>query len=263
MECYIINLKRSEERRAYMENLLQPYTCLHPYQFVSAVDGRSLSEQDIKNQFRQEEARRRYGRLLKKSEVGCTLSHRKCYQRLIETKAQWALVMEDDILIRVSAERLADVNAALEKHLTTSCPTIIILFGEYWWTKTVFSEESIQLKKVYDAISAQGYLINRAAAERLLSYEASTLADDWTYIIEQGVHVMALHPHIIDQEWSSFETTISMDGYASYVRRNLSLVSLLHIYWRGGVRRLLKMAGRFEPHIIPKEEPEWAKRLGI
>lgn len=263
MKTFIINLERSKERKEYMQGILEPFTSLHKPTFMQAVDGKELSDEAINQQFLQAEAYKRYGRFLKKSEVGCTLSHRKCYKALTESDDNVAFIMEDDILFRVAPSDMDSILHQLKQHIETDCPTIIILFGEYWWTKSKSAGDDYQLKHVYDAISAQGYLINQPAAQLLLREKASSLADDWEYIISKGIKVQALYPHIIDQEWKSFETTVSTDGYASFVRKNLKWNRFFHSYWRGGIKHFLKAIGHFDPHQIPEGTPEWAKRLGL
>ena len=48
--------------------------------FIDAVDGRVMSQTEIEECFDTEKSYKRYGRRLGKGEIGCALSHRKCYQ---------------------------------------------------------------------------------------------------------------------------------------------------------------------------------------
>lgn len=263
MQTYIINLERSTDRKEYMENLLKPYTCFENVTFVKAVDGRALTEDECNRMVQQDKTYKHYGRYLKRTEIGCALSHRKCYEQLLDSTDETAFIFEDDILFREKPCVLQSLFEKLKPTLTIKSPTIVLFFGEYWWTYSEKLYGKFQLKRVYDAISAQGYLINRQAASLLLKEKTYTVADDWAHIISLGVQVKALYPHVIDQEWSSFETTVSMDGYASLVRKNLGVSEYLRSYWHGGVKHFLKTIGHFDPHQIPDEEPEWAKRLGL
>ena len=247
-----------------MDHLLEPYKpILGTFQYLKAVDGKALLEDEFNRLFSQEEAFQRYGRYLKKGEAGCTLSHRKCFQQLIDSDEQVAFLMEDDILFWVKAEELGHILKQLEGMMNTSHPTVILLFGEYWWTRSRKIDDTYRLQSVYEAISTQGYLINRSAAKLLLRKKASNIADDWGYIISQGVKVKALYPHVIDQEWSSFETTVSMDGYGSLVRKNLKWYRAVYSYWRGAIKRFLKAIGHFDPHRLPEGTPDWAIKFGI
>ncbi len=264
MLSYIVNLERSLERKEYMESLLAPYSSsLGKIEFIRAVDGKNLSEDEISRLFNQKNSYRRYGRYLKRGEIGCTLSHRKCFRHLLESNEQVAFIMEDDIIIRIEPERFDYLLKLLLPRLCTDKPQIIVLFGEYWWTRSRKISPDYKLMSVYEAISAQGYLVNRKAAELLLSFEASYLADDWSQLISQGVKVKALYPHIIDQECMSFMTTISMDGYGAMIKKNLELKTLICAYWRGAVKHFLKAIGHFDPHKIPEKKPDWCIELGL
>lgn len=67
-------------------------------EWVEAVNGRELSQADTDRLF---DARRfvcRYNRLPYPGEIGCALSHRECYRRLVESDNDIALVLEDDVL---------------------------------------------------------------------------------------------------------------------------------------------------------------------
>ena len=226
-----------------MEKLLAPYKCFQNVRFIKAVDRKKLSEEDCSQLVRQEEAYKLYGRYLKRTEVGCTLSHRNCYQEHLDSEDQVAFIMEDDILFRETHEVAESLLIRLLPLLHSQTPMMILLFGEYWWLGSQRIDDKFQLKQVYDAISTQGYLVNRPAAEVMLKKQAVSLADDWAYIISEGVNVKAVSPHMIDQEWNSFETTVSMDGNDSLVRKNLSTRKFLQSYWRGGIKHLLKAVG--------------------
>lgn len=246
-----------------MQDLLRSFSCFYGYNFITAVDGCTLSEDAINASFLEDVAYKRYGRPVKRSEIGCVLSHYACFQKLVDSNENEAFIMEDDILLHKNDDELKSILSHAQHFISTSLPVILLFSGEFWWLFKRTFAEGLHLMRTYDAISAQGYMINRAAAQLLLKQKPSALADDWEYIISQGVSVWAISPHIIDQEWSSFETTVSMDGYGSLVRKNLSIYRRIYSYWRGGVKRFLKAIGHFEPHILPEGTPEWAIRLGI
>lgn len=87
MKAYIINLKTSTDRRAYMEQIMLSVAHCIDYEFIEAIDGRAMSAQDIREKVNQKKAFQMYGRELRGGEIGCTLSHknvRKCsfHQRI-------------------------------------------------------------------------------------------------------------------------------------------------------------------------------------
>ena len=264
MLSFVVNLERSKDRKEYMETLLAPFSSsLGKIEYIKAVDGKKLSDEEVEKMFSQEQAYKRYGRYLKRGEIGCTLSHRKCFRQLSDSDEQVAFIMEDDIIFRIEPEGFGKLLKLLMPILLTSEPVIVVLFGEYWWTTARKLSPGYKLMSVYEAISAQGYLVNRKAADLLLSCETAYLADDWSQIISQGVKVKALHPHIIDQECMSFMTTISMDGYGSMIKKNMSLKRRLLAYKRGAIKHILKAIGHYDPHQIPKEKPDWVIELGL
>lgn len=82
MKTYIINLKESIQRR---ESVLQA-TSAFPFldvELIEAVNGKLVTEEEIKNSFDVTKFAQRYGRSPAEGEIGCTLSHRVCYERLL------------------------------------------------------------------------------------------------------------------------------------------------------------------------------------
>lgn len=96
IKTYVINLKDSVDRR---EAILAEVT-KHPLmdvELVEAFDGRKLNQEEIKACFNVKKFTNRYYRNPKGGEIGCTLSHRICYQKLLESKEEFALILEDDV----------------------------------------------------------------------------------------------------------------------------------------------------------------------
>ena len=96
IQTYIINLEKSVLRREYMDNLLSIYSFLDIH-YVKGVEGKKLSESEISERFDKDRCLKRYGRTLSLGEIGCTLSHRECYEKLLSTSSGYALILEDDI----------------------------------------------------------------------------------------------------------------------------------------------------------------------
>jgi len=92
---FIINLKRSSDRRDHTIRQLNDLGIT--FQIIEAVDGNSLSDHDLtntpsfgiyKNLI--------YSRYLLNEEIGCSLSHLKIYQKMVDEKIALACVLEDD-----------------------------------------------------------------------------------------------------------------------------------------------------------------------
>lgn len=241
---YIINLKSSTDRKAYMENELAPFPYLEKI-FVEGVDGRLMTCAEQEASFDQNAAFRRYGRLMGCGEVGCTLSHLECCRRFFESGNQSAIIVEDDLVMR-QGDRLETVLQSMEKVIRRPKPTIILLTGDYWFLNKVFLCEEFELAKVFDAVCAGAYMLNVEAAKVLLNMGRSHIADDWMTIKNQGISLYALHPHVADQNRLDFQTTIANSLTGRTYRSNLSFGRRLVSYYNSFVKRLLKAINHFE-----------------
>ena len=97
---FVINLDSSKDRLCSISQRLNELGV--SFVRIPAINGRALSDQQISEityPYNHYESRVRFTRELTKGEVGCFLSHRKCWERLLESDEQWALIMEDDIQI--------------------------------------------------------------------------------------------------------------------------------------------------------------------
>lgn len=240
ISTYIINLKSSLARRRYMEDLLSAYEHLN-IEFVEAVDGRLFSKEQQQVLFDMDACMLRNGRSVNLGEIGCTLSHRKCYQKLLDSSNSYAFILEDDISI------VGDMNAAINDTVAgfMNCqkPRILFLSGDYWyWRKKAIT-------KVFWAVGSYAYFINRAAAERILKIgKPFSVADDWDLYKTNGVELYAIHPYIIDANISDLPSDIQQ-SYWGNKRSLMSKKNILRSYYKGFIKRCLLWAGHFESKI--------------
>ncbi len=238
IKTFVINLEKATLRRKYMETLLSGYNILD-VEFINAVDGRKLSDEEREGLFDDKECQSLIGRTLNGGEVGCTLSHRKCYEALLNSDKQYALVLEDDIsLIRDLNEiRRYDIN----KLLNEDVPIVLLLSGDYWYW------QNRDIVSVYDCIGAYAYIINRAAARLILSYKAATVADYWKYFISYGLKIKAIKPYMIDANLKMDLLSSDVDQYSwGICRSKMSFGNAYKSYYRAIVKRILKLIGHFE-----------------
>ena len=98
MKIFIINLLSSADRRERVKKVLEEKGIFN-YEIIVAVDGRKMSAEQKRLAFDQEKALKRYGRVCRDGEIGCTLSHQKCYKKMIDEEIDAALILEDDVTI--------------------------------------------------------------------------------------------------------------------------------------------------------------------
>lgn len=237
---YIVNLKSSHTRKQYMQEVLSSYKDFD-IEFVEAVDGRLLSSEQRHNVFDMDACIRRNGRDINPGEVGCTLSHRKCYQRLVDSTLPYVLILEDDISI------VGDMNTVLNdkvfKFMDNKKPRILFLSGDYWyWHKK-------QITKVCWAVGSYAYFVNRAAAEKILQIKKPfNVADDWDLYKSKGVGLYAIHPYVIDANISDLPSDIQQEHWGN-LKRLMSWKNILRSYSMGFAKRCLYLAGHFESKI--------------
>lgn len=240
ISAYVINLKTSQARKAYMEHLLSVYPCLD-VQFIEAVDGRCFSDEQLCPFFDQDACVRRNGRVINPGEIGCTLSHRKCYRELVESGNIYILILEDDISI------VGDVNTAFNdkvvEFMRSDEPRILFLSGDYWYWRRK------HITQVCWAVGSYAYFINRAAAMRVLEIDKPfNVADDWDLYKTRGVKLYAVHPYVIDANISDLPSDIRQEHWGN-MKRLMSLKNIFRSYRMGMLKRCLYWAGHFESKI--------------
>lgn len=95
MKFFIINLEQDIEKRQKITALCESLGL--NYEIIKAVYGKALSEDEIKkNTYPKEEQLKLFKRTLSLGEIGCAISHRLCYQKIIEQNLEDAIILEDD-----------------------------------------------------------------------------------------------------------------------------------------------------------------------
>ena len=94
---FVINLKKDTHKKEHMQNLLDKLGL--KYEFIDAVYGKDLDTEYIKTVYDKEKAIESLGRELALGEIGCALSHKKVYNKMIKQDINISLILEDDVII--------------------------------------------------------------------------------------------------------------------------------------------------------------------
>jgi len=188
MKTFIINLAASTQRRAAIA--AQCDSAGLEYEFMAAIDGRQLSEQALARHTRT------VNYAFKPGEIGCALSHIALYRKMAEENIAQALILEDDALLTAA---LPAVLASPALQLSNTKPTLVLLSRVNKYVNKVIAPvtETASLYPVYSATTSHAYVINLAAAKRLLSllYPVWMAADKWCLFEEYGAfRLRAVHP---------------------------------------------------------------------
>lgn len=240
IKTYIVNLVTSIARKKYMQELLGAYPFLKQ-EFVEAIDGRVFSQEERLKVFDDKTCYKRYGHDIKGGEVGCTLSHFKCYNKLAESKDKFVLILEDDITI------MRDLNSldwkAVTEFMSVDEPRIMFLSGDYWYL------DKRPFTRVFSAVGSYAYFINKAAARRIVTIKRpSNLADDWDVYKLLGVKLFAVHPYMIDANIADIPSEIEQEIFGNR-KKNMAFKYLLRTIYNGLVKRYIIYKGHFESKI--------------
>jgi glycosyl transferase, family 25 len=98
-QTWVINLDRAPERWARISAQLQRLQL--PFEKITAVDARHLTQQQLL-ELDEPNYRRKHGMTPVLGELGCYLSHVAVMQAFLASDADYALVLEDDVLLHDS-----------------------------------------------------------------------------------------------------------------------------------------------------------------
>lgn len=243
IKTFVINLEKSKERRKHVLAETSKYPCLD-VELVSAVYGKELSTTEAESLFDYERFKRRYFRDPFPAEVGCTLSHRECYRRLLESKEKYALILEDDVCF-LDPDQKENVLLEIAKQIPENTACVVTLARHtHYYPRVLYTTDRYSIYKVWMAFGTCAYLINREAAQILLATpKALIYADDYEYMNSKGIFVKGIYPTFAAglSELGGIESELS---YADRIYpEKFSFMDRLNYLLRNRKRGLLKVMG--------------------
>lgn len=183
---FIVSLPQSNRRHDINKKLSK-----YSFQYEDAIYGKILGEQYLQELNNHQWIKNNYRRDLTFGEVGCALSHRNIYKKIIDQNIPWAIIFEDDISIKhpfydVLLNNIDKFNPndlyilgaqeglACNDYVILSNKNSINLNGFIKFNKTIDSERYIY--------RTAAYLISKKVAENILNFTEKKfcLADDWS-----------------------------------------------------------------------------------
>jgi len=206
---FVITLTQATQKQMQIKRRMQNLNI--PFEFVEGVDGRLLSEEELQKVFDREKSYNYYkwyrnrtgsaGIELSRGEIGCTLAHRKIFQKMANENIDSAIVLEDDVFVTEDFLPVVEkIIACLEynsvkKNLVIKLDnTILNHYGYAVKLKNFLTRflRSVQIridkdlaivKTVMNFGGAQGYYIDNVAARTFLNinYPVFIISDEWNY----------------------------------------------------------------------------------
>ncbi|WP_100914058.1 glycosyltransferase family 25 protein [Pseudoalteromonas spongiae] len=93
-KVFLINLDKSTERLKKSSERLAAQNI--QFERIQAIDGTKLTDTEIQAHYSSQLNSKQYYRNLGYGEIGCFLSHRLAWQKIVEQKLHYAIVLEDD-----------------------------------------------------------------------------------------------------------------------------------------------------------------------
>lgn len=189
MNTFVINLQENVVRRMAIKSQLDK-TNLN-YEFIEAVNGSNLSDEEIKALVYDYPNCK-----LTKGEIGCALSHLSIYDRIIKENISHALIFEDDAII---PENISNIFREIRQLDNDKKANVYLLSRVHSFIEN--SKLNNHLYSAYQAIGAHAYIINKKAAERMISAQKPIIyeADMWWYFkFFNYINVYCYIPHIIN-----------------------------------------------------------------
>lgn len=209
-----ISLVDEPARRDYMRAQLD--TCGLPYRFFDAV--RIDLRRGWPEIYARDQRLRHSCVDMRAGEMGCYLSHRDIWKSFLASGDELCLVLEDDV--EIGTDFATVVNALCEDTSDWEFVRLTGVFQRTAYPRRHLAGEHFLVEYIKQPSGAQGYLLNRRAARRLVDHTAAmahaidqAIDREW----EHGVNIMGVVPGPIMHQ-QNFETTL---GCATKARLSL------------------------------------------
>ena len=204
-------------------------------EFIEGVDGRELGEERFKK-LTDAHAVKYSPQWITPGAVGCVMSHRICYKKLVESGDAYALILEDDIVLdKKAVKHLEEMGAAINRG------EVMLLYFQSFKTIEFSDSEAKKIDSRYRIMypvnfeslgSTGGYFIASDAAKKLYDnvLPIKVSADSWGEFIKYGYlkSVRVVIPFAGRSSYS--ESAIDYVGESSLRGRLKSFISTTKLF---------------------------------
>ena len=181
------------------------------FQFIAINDDLELTPAAIAKNHDSKRTIDSFGRDFSRGELASTLNHLFSYKKFLDSENNLAIIMEDDADFIV--DEFIFVIDQLTKIIDESNPQVHLLTPVISYLNNNSKEisEDYKIVKVIQSWDSSGYIINREAAERMISANSKSwfIADDWVrYKRHANVDIFSVIPTIIKQNLNVFDSNL-------------------------------------------------------
>lgn len=204
---YFINLDRSKERLATFLPLVEALGL--PYERISAVNGKELSQEELDKLVVRKSFKKK---VFRAGEIGCYLSHTKAWEKFLKSDYKYALIFEDDVsfdpqLLKTTIERMKQEGQLWDITTFNVNPE-----GKkpFWPVMPIDEDHSLGYYP-HKILSSGGYIINRKAGEKLLTYAYPIQLELDVYFTrswEMDLKYAGVEPVLVKQTFGDSEIAI-------------------------------------------------------
>lgn len=249
MRIFVVNMKTSVKRRKMMEQQLNKLGL--PFEVFEAVQGNSLSEQEIMSYYDSDFYASRPG-YFTPGMAGCTISHYLLYKKIVEEKIETSLILEDDMEL---GNDLPVLLAKLASEIKSD--EVIMLFYQSYFPITLSHSSAIPLNSKFNLYqvtatrglrSTGGYIIHYEAAKSMLDQLVPFCAfpDDWKSFYDRKIlnGIRLVYPFLMENTYEPTTISPNIKG-GSLVKKLLPFVEknkIFPLYQLLKWRRKIKIA---------------------
>jgi glycosyl transferase family 25 len=207
----VISLRGSNRRKACDEQLRRLEL---PYEFVDAIDGRSLSEREVEKSYQSILNLTKFKRPMTRAEIGCYLSHRAVWRRARD-EARPFVVLEDDFTL---ADDFKSFISAIPDTILRDCLVKLDVQDSQrarFQNKTTFDlgPVTVGLFRVVPPCTT-GYVIGPQAAAQLLAATEVFFRPvdiDIKHQWEHNVPILGTAPALVSQRLGKADSLLERD----------------------------------------------------
>lgn len=206
---YVINLDCAEDRMLSMDQQLSAIDV--NYERIPAIKGNSLTETEINIEYSAALNKKYFRADLSLGEIGCYISHKNVWRKMVAENIEFAVILEDDMIIENNFIKLFSLTETLKKY-----DLIKLADNRNHQPKKITKLEQpfelINFTKIPNC--ATGYTISLAGAKKLLSRELfyRPVDIDMQFCQELGLSVYGLRPYPINENKSFTSDITSLNG---------------------------------------------------